>query len=115
MISFRRNSLNVALAGIEPFPEFMAKFAGKTLTIWAGAKSILYSIDKMSHFTFVTEPDMLVLFGSNSNVKFSVPLGDGFGLKIKGDSKHFWVDKFNETEALVIEYKADGWEYDTHV
>lgn len=112
MISFPKNSLNVSLVGIEPFPKFMEKFAGRTVTIWIGAEPILYSIDKLSRFTFVTGPDMLILFGSKSNIKFSVPLGNGFGLKIKGGSEHFWVDKFNETEALVIEYKADGWEYD---
>lgn len=108
MVTFRRNSLKAVAAGVEPFSEFMKKFVGSTVTIWTGMEPTLYSIDRMSRFIFVTDPDMLIIIGSNPDVKFSVPLGNGFGLKVKGDNSKFWIDKFNAAEAVVIMYEADG-------
>lgn len=106
VVEFPKNSLHAVSASIEPFKKFIAGFGNKTVTIWMNSFPNLYSIDKLVFFKFVKSPDMLVLFGSNDNVKISIPIESGFGITVKGEHEHYWLDSFNENEALVIKYDA---------
>lgn len=104
MCELENNTLGVVSVNIENFRSFLAKFAGKPITIWRSSSPAFYAIDSLSLVKFIKDPDMLVLFGSNDNVKLSIPSNDGFGIKLMHTKQHFWIDKFNEEEALVIEY-----------
>ena len=106
-ITFQKNSLNAVYAKIVPFDMFIIPFWGEAVTIWHSSEPSFYSIDSLSGYKFVKEPDMLVLFGSNDNVKVSISRRSGFGIKIKGSLEHFWVDVFNENEVLSIKYLSE--------
>ncbi len=108
MVEFEKNTLNVISVSIESFSDFLMNFAGRPITIWLSSSPAFYSIDRPLFFKFVKEPNMFVIMGSNDDVKVSIPSNAGFGIKLKGNKNHYWIDRFNEKEALVIKYKADG-------
>ena len=107
MAEFEKNTLNVISVSIESFSDFLMNFVGRPITIWLSSSPAFYAIDSLSSIKFTLNPDMLVLFGSNDNVKVSIPSHAGFGIKLKRNKNHYWIDKFNEKEALVIKYNAN--------
>ena len=113
MLEFKKNTLGVISSEIVNFPEFLKTFIGETVTIWFSSLPNLYSIDKLTFFKFVKDEHLsiLMLFGSNTDIKMSIPfeepINEGFGIKIKGNADHYWIDAFNEKEAIIIKYNKD--------
>lgn len=113
MPEFEKNTLGVVSVNVMDISEFLMRFSGSAITIWYSSSPAFYSIDRLASFKFTKGPDMLVLFGSNNDVKASIPTSDGFGIKLKDSKDHYWVDKFNRKQALVIRYNSEQKEGDS--
>lgn len=117
MPTFEPNSLGVVSVNIMKTFEFFMGFQGTSVVVWTSSSPAMYSIDRFTSFKFVIDKkqhdkkehsDIFVLFGSNDDVKVSIPIDAGFGIKLKNSKDHYWIDKFNEKEVVVINYNS-GW------
>ena len=113
MVEFEPNSLGVVSVNIMKTSEFFMAFQGASVIIWTSSSPTLYSIDKFTNYKFVSDnkknegSDIFVLFGSNDDIKVGIPASSGFGIKLKNNLNHYWIDKFNENELVVINYNSE--------
>lgn len=105
-----KNTLGIITMGVYKTPEFMVQFLHKPLVVWANNSSMFYISEladyQITQYTACEGP-FFVFKGKNNEIcEFSSM--DGFGFKIFGRSRKFWVDKFNESEMAIIVYKGES-------
>lgn len=106
-VEMAQNTLHVVYSGVLETKSFFDRLIGKHLTFWIGHEPILFGIDMLTSVDYIEFSDILAIafFGSNSEIKFAVGFGYGFGFKVADESDHYWVDNMNEKECMVIQYR----------
>ncbi len=102
----KENTLGVKEMKVMKTSEFDELFIGKSVTFWIGKEPIYFGLFVLEiEVSDIGGKECIVFFGESNNDKFAVEFGYGFGIKVKGERMHYWVDSMNRDEATVIVYE----------
>lgn len=101
------NSLGVETVGIFSTEEFIRQFLGKSLVLWVDNTRTYFGLINFSRLDIYPGDPPMAIFRSEKDSVFGISVDNGFGFKVIGESKHYWIDKMNSKEMVVITYLGE--------